>query len=108
MKPPPETSDFENVPMRRSTRSSTPNSSDAPAPRAPSTPAPCASSTISRAPRAAHSSTISGRGAGHRHADAGPRAAEPLHGKDAAADRELAAAAVVGRPDEILLELVEP
>ena len=63
MKPPQEASDFENVPIRRSTRSSTPNSSDAPAPRAPSTPAPCASSTISRAPWAAHSSTISGSGA---------------------------------------------
>ena len=50
MKPPHEASDFENVPIRRSTRSSTPSSSHAPAPRAPSTPAPCASSTISRAP----------------------------------------------------------
>ena len=50
MKPPQEASDFENVPIRRSTRSSTPSSSLAPAPRAPSTPAPWASSTISRAP----------------------------------------------------------
>ena len=50
MKPPQEASDFEKVPMRRSTRSSTPSSSAAPAPRAPSTPAPWASSTISRAP----------------------------------------------------------
>ena len=50
MKPPHEASDFENVPIRRSTSSSTPNSSEAPAPRAPSTPTPWASSTISRAP----------------------------------------------------------
>ena len=50
MKPPQEASDFENVPIRRSTRSSTPSSSLAPAPRAPSTPSPCASSTIRRAP----------------------------------------------------------
>ena len=50
MKPPHEASDFENVPMRRSTSSSTPNSSQAPAPRSPSTPTPCASSTIRRAP----------------------------------------------------------
>ena len=63
MKPPHEASDFENVPMRRSTRSSTPNSSAVPAPRAPSTPAPCASSTISRAPCARHRSAICGSGA---------------------------------------------
>ena len=50
MKPPQEASDLLNVPIRRSTSASTPNSSDAPAPRAPSTPAACASSTISRAP----------------------------------------------------------
>ena len=50
MKPPQEASDLENVPMRRSTRSSTPSSSAVPAPRAPSTPAPWASSTIRRAP----------------------------------------------------------
>ena len=49
-KPPQDASDFENVPMRRSTSASTPCSSVAPAPRAPSTPAPCASSTMSRAP----------------------------------------------------------
>ena len=63
MKPPQLASDFENVPIRRSTSASTPNSSLAPAPRAPSTPAACASSTISRAPCALHSSTIRGRSA---------------------------------------------
>ena len=50
MKPPQEARLLEKVPIRRSTSSSRPNSSQAPAPRAPSTPAPCASSTISRAP----------------------------------------------------------
>ena len=63
MKPPHDASDFENVPIRRSTRSSTPNSSAVPAPRAPSTPAPCASSTISRAPCCSHRSAICGSGA---------------------------------------------
>ena len=48
--PPHDASDFENVAIRRSTRSSTPSSSLAPAPRAPSTPSACASSTITRAP----------------------------------------------------------
>ena len=38
MTPPQEASDFEKVAIRRSTRSSTPSSSEAPAPRAPSTP----------------------------------------------------------------------
>ena len=61
--PPQEASDFENVAIRRSTRSSTPSSSAVPAPRAPSTPSACASSTISRAPNRRHSSTISGSGA---------------------------------------------
>ena len=50
MKPPQEANDLLKVPIRRSTRSSTPSSSLVPAPRAPSTPAPWASSTISRAP----------------------------------------------------------
>ena len=50
MKPPQEARLFENVPIRRSTWSSSPNSSEAPAPRAPSTPTAWASSTISRAP----------------------------------------------------------
>ena len=50
MKPPHDARLFENVPIRRSTWSSSPNSSEAPAPRAPSTPTACASSTISRAP----------------------------------------------------------
>ena len=62
-KPPHEARLFENVPIRRSQRSSTPNSSAVPAPRAPSTPAACASSTIRRAPKRAHSSTICGSGA---------------------------------------------
>ena len=62
-KPPQLASDLENVPIRRSTRSSTPSSSAAPAPRAPSTPAPCASSTMSRAPKRAHRSAICGSGA---------------------------------------------
>src|SRR5215212_4707427 len=67
MKPPQDASDFEKVPMRRSTWPSTPNSSAVPAPRAPSTPAPCASSTISRAPCARQRSTICVSGAGeHR------------------------------------------
>jgi hypothetical protein len=48
--PPHEASDLENVAIRRSTWSSTPNSSEAPAPRAPSTPSAWASSTIRRAP----------------------------------------------------------
>ena len=61
--PPHEASDFENVAIRRSTRSSTPSSSQVPAPRAPSTPRAWASSTISRAPNRAHSSAISGSGA---------------------------------------------
>jgi hypothetical protein len=38
MKPPQLASDFENVPIRRSTSASTPKSSLVPAPRAPSTP----------------------------------------------------------------------
>ena len=63
MNPPQLASDLENVPIRRSTSPSTPSSSDAPAPRAPSTPAACASSTISRAPCARHSSTTRGRSA---------------------------------------------
>ena len=50
MKPPQEARLFEKVPIRRSTSSSSPNSSQAPAPRSPSTPTPWASSTISRAP----------------------------------------------------------
>ena len=50
MKPPQEARLLEKVPIRRSTRSSSPKSSQAPAPRAPRTPTPCASSTISRAP----------------------------------------------------------
>ena len=62
MKPPQLASDFENVPMRRSTRSSTPKCSVAPAPRAPSTPAPWASSTMRRAPKRSHRSQISGSG----------------------------------------------
>ena len=49
MKPPQEASDLENVPIRRSTWSATPNTSQAPVPLAPSTPTPWASSTISRA-----------------------------------------------------------
>ena len=63
MKPPQDASDFENVPMRRSTSSSTSISSQAPAPRAPSTPTPWASSTISRAPCSRQSATMSGTGA---------------------------------------------
>src|SRR4051812_32167002 len=63
MNPPQLASDLEKVPMRRSTRSSTPKSSAVPAPRAPSTPAPCASSTISRAPWRSARSQISGSGA---------------------------------------------
>ena len=54
---------MEKVPIRRSTRSSTPRSSETPAPRAPSTPAPWASSTIRRAPWREHSSQISRSGA---------------------------------------------
>ena len=50
MKPPQEARLFEKVPIRRSTSSSSPKSSQVPAPRAPSTPTACASSTISRAP----------------------------------------------------------
>ena len=96
MKPPQEASDFENVPIRRSTRSSTPSSSEVPAPRAPSTPAPWASSTISRAPWGSHSSTISGSGRD-----------VALHREDAVDDDEHAAA-VLGRALELLLELVEP
>ena len=61
MKPPHDASDFENVPMRRSTSSSMPSSSQAPAPRAPSTPTPCASSTISRAPWRRDISAMRGR-----------------------------------------------
>ena len=61
MKPPQLASDFEKVPMRRSTWSSTPKSSQAPAPRAPSTPTPWASSTISRAPCLRQASTTGGR-----------------------------------------------
>ena len=63
MKPPQEASDFEKVPMRRSTSSSTSKASQAPAPRAPSTPTPWASSTIRRAPCSRQSLTISGTGA---------------------------------------------
>ena len=62
-KPPHAASDLEKVPIRRSTRSSTPSSSAVPAPRAPSTPAPCASSTISRAPKRSQSSATSCSGA---------------------------------------------
>ena len=61
--PPQLASDLENVPIRRSTRSSMPSSSQAPAPRAPSTPAPCASSTMSRAPNSPQRSAICGSGA---------------------------------------------
>ena len=61
MKPPQEARLFEKVPIRRSTSLSSPNSSQAPAPRSPSTPTPCASSTISRAPYFAAGSTIGGR-----------------------------------------------
>ena len=50
MKPPQEARLFEKVPIRRSTSSSSPNSSQVPAPRAPRTPTAWASSTISRAP----------------------------------------------------------
>jgi hypothetical protein len=50
MTPPQEASDLEKVAIRRSTRSSTPSSSQVPAPRAPSTPRAWASSTMSRAP----------------------------------------------------------
>ena len=60
-KPPQEASDLEKVPMRRSTRSSRPNSSQAPAPRAPSTPTPWASSTIRRAPCSWQRRVTSGR-----------------------------------------------
>ena len=63
MKPPQDASDFEKVPIRRSTSSSTSSSSQTPAPRAPSTPTPCASSTISRAPCSRQSATMSGSGA---------------------------------------------
>ena len=96
MKPPQEASDFENVPMRRSTRSSTPSSSAVPAPRAPSTPAPCASSTISRAPCAPA-----------QLGDLRQRGDVALHREDAVDDDEHAAA-VARRPLELLLELVEP
>ena len=61
MKPPQLASDFENVPIRRSTRSSTPSASLEPAPRRPSTPTACASSTISRAPCASARSATRGR-----------------------------------------------
>ena len=50
MKPPQEARLLEKVPIRRSTSSSRPKSSQAPAPRAPRTPTPWASSTIRRAP----------------------------------------------------------
>ena len=63
MKPPQEASDFEKVPIRRSTSSATPSCSQAPVPSAPSTPTPCASSTIRRAPYLRQSATISGSGA---------------------------------------------
>ncbi len=63
MKPPHEASDFENVPIRRSTSPATPNSSQAPVPVSPSTPTPWASSTSSRAPCSRHSATMSGSGA---------------------------------------------
>ena len=61
MKPPHEARLLEKVPIRRSTWSSSPKSSQAPAPFSPRTPTPWASSTISRAPWAWQSSTIGGR-----------------------------------------------
>ncbi len=61
MNPPQEARLLEKVPIRRSTSSSRPKSSQAPAPRAPRTPTPCASSTISRAPWRRQRSTIGGR-----------------------------------------------
>ncbi len=82
--------------MRRSTWSSSPNASQAPAPRAPSTPTPWASSTISRAPCCWHSSTI-----------AGQVADVALHRVDAVHHHQHAAA-VVGGALQHLVELVEP
>ena len=96
MKPPQEASDFENVPMRRSTSSSAPSASQAPAPRAPSTPTPCASSTISRAPCSRHSAAMSGSGAD-----------VALHREDAVDHHEHAAAVALGALQH-RLELVEP
>ena len=63
MNPPSEAKDLEKVPITRSTWSSTPSISDAPAPRVPSTPNPCASSTRSRAWCFFATFTISFRGA---------------------------------------------
>ena len=62
-KPPTVASDFENVPISRSTSSSTPKCSGVPRPHSPNTPSPCASSTIRRAPCARASRAISGSGA---------------------------------------------
>ena len=93
--PPQEASDLENVAIRRSTWSSTPNSSQAPAPRAPSTPKPCASSTIRRAPYCLR-----------QRDDLGQRRDVALHRVDAV-DHDEDAAAVLLRGGQPLLEQVE-
>ena len=61
--PPNEANDLLNVPMIKSTLSSTPKCSAVPRPCSPRTPRACASSTMSRAPYFWASSTIRGSGA---------------------------------------------
>ena len=94
--PPQEASDLEKVAMRRSTRSSTPSSSQVPAPRAPSTPERVG--LVDHQPRPV---------AGAQVADLGQRRHVALGGEHPVDDDEDAAAVLDG-PLQAALELVEP